>query len=29
LVWNISGNVQINVTALTPPNAVVSGIFFN
>ena len=29
LVWNISGNVNISVTSITGPNAVVSGAFFN
>jgi len=28
LVWNITGNVQINVNALTAPNGVVNGVFF-
>jgi len=28
LVWNISGNVKINVTVTSGPNAVVSGVFF-
>lgn len=28
LVWKISGNVRINVSALTFPNAVVNGVFF-
>jgi hypothetical protein len=29
LVWNISGNVTIKVSSNNPPNAVVSGVFFN
>jgi Bacterial Ig-like domain (group 2) len=28
LVWNISGHVKINVTWISGPNAVVSGVFF-
>jgi hypothetical protein len=28
LVWNVSGNVKINVTKSAGPNAVVSGVFF-
>jgi len=28
LVWNVSGNVKINVTVTSGPNAVVSGVFF-
>ena len=28
VVWNISGNVKINVTVTSGPNAVVSGVFF-
>ena len=29
LVWNISGHVTIRVSSNTPPNAVVSGVFFD
>jgi hypothetical protein len=28
LIWNISGNIQINVTNTAGPNAVISGVFF-
>lgn len=28
LIWNITGQVQINVTSTTGPNAVISGVFF-
>jgi hypothetical protein len=28
LVWNISGDVQINITRISGVNAVISGVFF-
>lgn len=29
LVWNVSGNIQIQVTNVSGPNAVISGLFFS
>jgi hypothetical protein len=28
-VWNVKGNVQINVTKTGGPNAIVNAVFFN